>query len=184
MEHMREQLKPAQFDGLWKKYFPGGQIAEQTEFAEALDASGIFHFEGHEFHAIEVGHTDTYNTTVLHVPSIRLVVAGDAVYGDVHQFFGEATTSEKRKEWLRALDTIERLDPHLVIAGHKRPGTCDGIFNIQSTREYIYFFEEALKSSSGWEELHQKVITRYSGRINPHAALAGALAAFPQKQNL
>ncbi|CBF78835.1 uncharacterized protein ANIA_11550 [Aspergillus nidulans FGSC A4] len=38
------------------------------------------------------------------IPPLRLVVAGDAVYGDVHQYFGEATTVEKRKEWLRVLD--------------------------------------------------------------------------------
>ena len=33
--------------------------------------------EGHRLLAVEVGHTDTDDTTVLHVPSIGLVVAGD-----------------------------------------------------------------------------------------------------------
>lgn len=184
---MKEQLKPTQFEGLWTKLFPNGQIAEQTstiETVKTLDASGLFQLEGHEFHAIEVGHTDTRDTTILHVPTLRLVVAGDVVYGDVHQFFGEATTAEKRREWLKALETVEKLEPHLVVAGHKRPGTCDGVFNVHSTREYILFFEEALSNSSDWEALYQQIVDRYHTRINPHAALAGALAAFAPRHTM
>jgi hypothetical protein len=112
------------------------------------------------------------------------VVAGDAVYGDVHQFFGEANTTEKRKEWLRALDTIEALEPHTVIAGHKRPGTVDGLFNLHRTRQYILDFEEAVASTSNWQELYEDMKRRYPGRINPHAILRGALEAFPDSQRV
>jgi hypothetical protein len=37
-----------------------------------------------------LGHTDTDGTSARHVPAIGLVVAGDAVYGDVHLYLGEA----------------------------------------------------------------------------------------------
>jgi len=144
--------------------------------------SPTFQIEGHGFHAVEAGHTDTYDTTVLHVPSIKLIVAGDVVYGDVHQFFGEANETEKRKEWLRALDTIEPLQPQTVIAGHKRAGTVDGIFNLYKTRKYIEDFERAVQESSGWEELWRKVQAQYPNRINPHAILRGAFAAFPERK--
>ena len=40
--------------------------------------------------AVEVGHTDTDDTTVLHVPSIGLVVAGDVAYNGVHQYLLES----------------------------------------------------------------------------------------------
>ncbi|KAF4153895.1 hypothetical protein CNMCM6936_009352 [Aspergillus lentulus] len=178
VQHMQEQVKPEILDGVWRTLFPGDQIPPNPELAKPM-ASPVFELEGKEFHAVEVGHTDTYNTTVLHVPSIRLVVAGDAVYGDVHQYFGEANTTEKRKEWLRALDTIEALEPHTVIAGHKRPGTVDGLFNLHRTRQYILDFEEAVASTSNWQELWEEMKRRYPGRINPHAILRGALAAFP-----
>lgn len=179
VEHMKEQLQPEILQGTWLTLFPGNQIPQPLELAEAMDEP-VFKLEGHVFRAIEVGHTDTYNTTVLHVPSIRLVVAGDAVYGDVHQFFGEANTPEKRNEWLRALDTIEALDPHTVIAGHKRAGTVDGLFNLQKTRQYILDFEDAVRSASSWKELVADIQRRYPNRINPHAILRGALAAIPE----
>lgn len=177
---METQLTPARFEGLWLKYFPGDQIAQPQVPAESTD-SNTFHIDGHECRAVEVGHSDTYDTMVLYVPSIHLVVAGDVIYGDVHQFFGEANTTEKRKEWLRTLDTFESLNPHTVIAGHKRAGTVDGTFNLQSTREYIFAFEDAVKTSSKWEDLFAKIKNRYPGRINPHAILAGALVAFPAR---
>lgn len=178
VEHMQEQLKPAILDGLWRTLFPGDQIPSYLELAEVTE-SPVFELEGNEFRAVEVGHTDTYDTTVLHVPSIKLVVAGDAVYGDVHQFFGEANTPEKRREWLRALDAIEALRPHTVIAGHKRAGTVDGLFNLHKTRQYILDFEEAVAGSSNWEDLWREIQRRYPRRINPHAILRGAMAAFP-----
>jgi hypothetical protein len=36
--------------------------------------------EGNKLVVVQVGHTDTDDTTCLHVPSIGLVAAGDAVY--------------------------------------------------------------------------------------------------------
>ncbi|GLA29662.1 hypothetical protein ACMYSQ_003242 [Aspergillus niger] len=179
--HMMEQLKPEIFEGMWLSLFPGDQIPKSPEVAEAME-SPVFEIEGHKFRAVEVGHTDTYNTTVLHVPSIRLVVAGDAVYGDVHQYFGEANTREKRREWLRALRIIEALKPHTVIAGHKRAGTVDGMFNLQKTRRYILDFEEVVDSATSWKEVVEEMKNRYPRRINPHAIIRGAMAAFPGNQ--
>lgn len=177
--HMKRLIAPSIFQGTWLKLFPGNQVAQPPVLAEPME-SKTFYMEGHEFRAIEVAHTDTYDTTVLHVPSIHLVVAGNAVYGDIHQFF-EADTTEKRNEWLRALDAIEALKPDTVIAGHKRAGTVDGVFNVRSTREYILPFEEAVKVSSSWEGLFE-MKRRFPKRTNPHAIIGGAMAAFPVKR--
>jgi hypothetical protein len=46
-------------------------------------------FEGEILRPVEVGHSDTDDTTVLHVPSIGLVVAGDVAYNGVHQYLLE-----------------------------------------------------------------------------------------------
>jgi glyoxylase-like metal-dependent hydrolase (beta-lactamase superfamily II) len=47
--------------------------------AEEL-AGNVIDLEGRDLVAVPLGHTDTDNTTCLHVPSIGLVVAGDAAY--------------------------------------------------------------------------------------------------------
>ena len=82
--------------------------------AEELDGN-VFDLEGHEFFVVELGHTDTDHTTCLHVPSIGLVVAGDAAYNDVHLYLAESN-AQKRQEWIAALDKIESLNPRAVVA--------------------------------------------------------------------
>ncbi|KAB8264561.1 beta-lactamase-like protein [Aspergillus pseudonomiae] len=176
--HSQGQLEPDKFVNIWTRFFPA-QIYQPQKTAEPWP-SVTFTMEDHVFRIIDVGHTDTHDSTVLWVPDLRLVVAGDVVYGDVHQFFGEADTTSKRREWLRALDTIERLEPHTVVAGHKRAGTVDGVFNIESTRRYILAFEDAASTASSPEELYRRMQELFPSRINPHAILAGAKAAFGQ----
>ncbi|OGM46499.1 metallo-beta-lactamase domain protein [Aspergillus bombycis] len=176
--HSQGQLEPAKFANIWTRFFPG-QIYQPQRTAEPWPST-TFTMEDHVFQIIDLGHTDTHDSTALWVPDLRLVVAGDVVYGDVHQFFGEADTTSKRREWLRALDIIEALEPHTVVAGHKRAGTVDGVFNIQSTRRYILAFEDAVTTTSSPEELYRRMQELFPSRINPHAILAGAKAAFGQ----
>jgi hypothetical protein len=83
---------------------------------------------------VPLGHADTDYTTCLHVPSVDLVVAGDAAYNDVHQCLVESN-AQTRREWIAAFDTIESLNPPAVIAGHKRPGKDDSPEIIEETRQ-------------------------------------------------
>ncbi|MER5689930.1 hypothetical protein [Streptomyces sp. NPDC002205] len=91
---------------LWDKRFPG-LIPDTPVLAEPVPAEG-FLLEGNLIEAVEVGHTDTDKTTVLHVPSIGLVVAGDVVYNGVHQYILEGGDGGLQ-EWLLALDRVAAL---------------------------------------------------------------------------
>ena len=73
---------------LWDVDFPG-QIPPSPVVYRPIPADGI-ELEGERLVAVEVGHTDTDDTTVLHVPSIGLVVAGDVAYNGVHQYLLES----------------------------------------------------------------------------------------------
>jgi hypothetical protein len=90
--------------------------------------------EGFDLMGFEVGHSDNDRTTCLNVPSIGLVVAGDVAYNDVHLYLAESN-AQTRHEWISALDKIESLKPHAVIAGHKRHGTDDDARIIEQTRQ-------------------------------------------------
>ncbi|KAJ9138096.1 Metallo-beta-lactamase superfamily protein [Pleurostoma richardsiae] len=179
--HMKQQLEPAWWNGAWLRFFPGNQIAEPVTLAEPMKTNTL-EIEGHVLRIHEVGHTDTFDTTILHVPELDLVVAGDAVYGDVHQYFGEADTTEKRLEWIRAIETIEALNPKVVIAGHKRPGSVDGAYYLQSTKGYITAFEETVRRSETAEQIVSRMKDLFPDRLNPHAIIAGAQAAVKNKQ--
>jgi len=123
VKFMRQQASPASIANFWNARFPG-QIPNRLVIAEELKGK-VLDLEGRDLVVVEVGHSDTDDTTCLHVPSIGLVVAGDVAYNDVHLNLGESN-ARTRREWIAALDTIEALHPRAVIAGHKRPGNDDG----------------------------------------------------------
>src|ERR1700722_9017597 len=115
---MRQQASPEYVSNFWNTRYPG-QIPERLVIAEELKGN-VIQLEGRDLVVVEVGYTDTEHTTCLNVPSVGLVVVGDAAFNDVHLYLGESN-AETRREWIAALDTIESLNPLAVIAGHKKP---------------------------------------------------------------
>ena len=124
---------------------------------------------------VEVGHTDTHDTTVLHVPAIGLVVAGDAAYNGVHQVLSESNP-QRRREWIAALDKIEALKPRAVIAGHKRPGDEDSPRILEETRQYIRDFDELANTDRTAHDLYDQMLKRHPLRMNVNALWTSALA--------
>jgi len=174
---MRQNASPQALDGAWKPGFPG-QIPDKLVIAEELKGN-VIDLEGNALVAVELGHTDTDYTTCLHVPSIGLVVAGDAVYNDVHLYLAESN-AQKRQEWIAALDKIESLNPLAVVASHKRPENDNNPRIIEETRQYIRDFDRLVQTTNTAQELYLKMLEIYPNRVNPGWALwSSAHAAKP-----
>lgn len=165
---MRLNASPEALKGAWEPGFPG-QIPTNLVIAEELKGN-VIELEGNELVAVELGHTDTDHTTCLYVPSIRLVVAGDAAYNDVHLYLAESN-AQKRREWIAALDKIESLNPRAVVAAHKRPENEDHPRIIEETRQYIRDFDRLAEQTTTAQELYNKMLELYPNRINPGWAL-------------
>ena len=161
---MKKHIRPESLDGFWRRLFPG-QIANELPIAEAMSGDE-FELEGHNLIAIGTGHTDTDDTTCLHVPSIGLVVSGDAAYNGVHPFLGE-TDAEGRREWIAALDLIASLQPTSVIAGHKAPGTNDDPRSVLETQEYIRDFDRLASAARDARDLYDSMLDLHPDRLNP-----------------
>ncbi len=138
----------------------------------------VIDLEGRDLVVVPLGHTDTDYTTCLHVPSIGLVVAGDAAYNGVHLYLAESN-AQTRREWVSALDTIESLTPRAVIAGHKRPGDDDSPKIIEETRQYIWDFDRVAGTTTTARELYDKMLEVHPDRVNPGALWLSARAVKP-----
>jgi glyoxylase-like metal-dependent hydrolase (beta-lactamase superfamily II) len=165
---MRQNASPQALDGAWKVAFPG-QIPDQLVMPDELRGN-VIDLEGRELVAVELGHTDTDHTTCLHVPSIGLVVAGDAAYNDVHLYLAEST-AQTRREWIAALDKMDALEPRAVVASHKRPDNPDDPRIIEETRQYIRDFDRLAGTTTTAQELYDNMLELYPNRINPGWAL-------------
>jgi glyoxylase-like metal-dependent hydrolase (beta-lactamase superfamily II) len=156
---MRQQASPESLATFWNPRFPG-QISSQLAIAEELNGN-LINLEGHDLVTVPLGFTDTASTTCLHVPSIGLVVAGDAAYNGVHLHLSESPDQQKRQEWIAALDEMESLKPRAVIAGHKRAGNDDSPKIIGETRRYIRDFERLALQTTTALELYDQMLKLY-----------------------
>lgn len=165
---MEGNSSPDALNHAWGAAFPD-QIPKNLVLATALTGN-VIDLEGNDVVVVELGHTDTDFTTCVHVPSIGLVVAGDAVYNDVHLYLVESN-AQKRKEWLAALDKIDALKPRAVVATHKRPQNDDHPRHVEETRRYIRDFDRLAETTKTPQELYDKMLELYPNRVNPGWAL-------------
>jgi glyoxylase-like metal-dependent hydrolase (beta-lactamase superfamily II) len=143
---------------LARRCFPG-QIPTKLVSPEPYERD-TFTLEGHDLRIIEQGHTDSADTTSLHVPSIGLIVAGDVVYNQCRMYVGD-TTAESRKNWIAALDRLAALNPEIVVAGHKKPGALDSPSAIQDTKSYLQDFDRLQKTATSDQELFDQMTELY-----------------------
>ncbi|MCJ1715845.1 MBL fold metallo-hydrolase [Curtobacterium sp. VKM Ac-2922] len=157
---------------LWDQIFPG-LIPETPVVAEVVGPEGL-ELEGHRLLPIEVGHTDTDDTTILHVPDLGLVVAGDSVYNGVHQYLLEGPGGGFER-WLEALDVIEALGARAVVAGHKNRDLPDRPEAIGETRAYLRDVMELLEDRVTPEAFLNAMTTRHPDHLNESPVWFGGL---------
>ncbi|MEV7782941.1 MBL fold metallo-hydrolase [Kitasatospora sp. NPDC088351] len=91
-----------------------------------------------------LGQGDCGASTVVHVPSIRTVIAGDFVYNGTHVWTAD-TTPGQRTAWAGNLGRIAGLGAERVIAGHRAPEQGDEAARVLAfTGEYLQDFDRLL----------------------------------------
>jgi glyoxylase-like metal-dependent hydrolase (beta-lactamase superfamily II) len=172
---MKLEIAPEKMDGRRKQF---SNLPDMISIADPLAGDEI-DLEGNKLVVVRVGHTDTDNTTCLHVPSIGLVAAGDAVYNGIHPFLSESNR-QTRLEWIAALDKIDSLKPSAVVSGHKIPSNDDSPRNVEETRQYIRDFIRLNDATKTARELYDKMLELYPDRANPGSLWSSAAAAKAQ----
>ncbi|MFF1358535.1 MBL fold metallo-hydrolase [Streptomyces sp. NPDC058297] len=163
IRQMHEQLKGKE-EG-FAKTFPG-QIPDNTPVLAIPVPDGGFQLEGHVLLPVETGHTDTDDTSVLQVPSIGLVVAGDVVYNGVHQMMLEGSDGGLQA-WLDNIDHIAALNPRHVVAGHKNKALPDDPKILEETRQYLRDAIRLLAGQPTPQEFFDEMMKLHGDRLNP-----------------
>jgi glyoxylase-like metal-dependent hydrolase (beta-lactamase superfamily II) len=153
--------RKAFWDGLFPGLLPDLQVS-----AQVLPAGGLT-LEGHRLEVIEVGHSDCDDSTVLHVPALGLVVAGDVAYNNVHQYLADGGLDGGIDAWLRALDTVRALRPAAVVAGHKDATRADDPRILDETAEYLRTARQVLAGKPTARTFFDEMTRHYPDRLNP-----------------
>jgi glyoxylase-like metal-dependent hydrolase (beta-lactamase superfamily II) len=143
-----------------------------------------FTLEGHELVIVEVGHTDSDDTSVLHVPELDLVVAGDAIYNGVHMYLGQSVTVGGFGTWRDAIDTIEALAPRHIVSGHQNKELDDDAARqIAETREYLDDAEELLRTEPTAVDFFNAKVERYPDHLGRTVLWAGTRGMYDVREH-
>src|SRR5262249_24993651 len=171
--HNSVALRPV----LWDRAYPGA-IPEAPVTAVTPPGKRLV-LEGHELAFVEVGHSDTDDTSVLHVPDLDLVVAGDVVYNGAHLYLGESVLVGGFGPWRDAIDKVEALKPRHIVCGHQNKELDDDAARtIAETRQYLDDADELLRTENTAVEFFNAMIERYPNHLAQTVLWAGASALY------
>ncbi|KAI0871809.1 Metallo-hydrolase/oxidoreductase [Hypoxylon argillaceum] len=178
IDHMVTQTTPEE-RAFWQDLFPGQIDDASFQITAQPLPENKFFMEGHRFEAMDVGHSDTDNTTFLYVPDLKLAACGDVVYNDVHMWLVESQLQSQRDAWIRALDDVAAFDPSIVIGAHHRLGGIDGAFNIGASKHYVQTFGEEKESAENAVDLYNRMRKAFPNRLGFLVLWLSCIAAFP-----
>jgi len=137
----------------------GKNITSNVILPQVLKGNSI-ELEGQKLEIL--GLEEFPNKTFVWIPSIKAVVGGINVFGTTFNLWmADAQTPEARKSWISVLDKISTLKPEIVIPAHANSNSPFDITAVNHTKNYIQFYEEALKTNKTSEALIKAIKIKY-----------------------
>jgi glyoxylase-like metal-dependent hydrolase (beta-lactamase superfamily II) len=166
---------------LWEKVYTGVAPADVTAVTVP---DNRFTLEGHDLVIVEVGDTDSADTTVLHVPDLELVVAGDVLYNGVHMYLAQSVIVGGFGPWRAAIDKVEALEPRHIVAGHQnRQLDDDARRTIAETRQYLDDAEQLLQTEKTAVDFFNAKIERYPNHLGRYVLWAGVQTLYGAREH-
>jgi len=165
---------------LWDKLYTGIPPSPVT----AVTVPGNrFTLEGHDLAIVEVGPTDSADSTVLHIPDLELVVAGDVIYNGVHMYLAQSVIVGGFGPWRAAIDKVETLKPRHIVAGHQNNQLDDDAERtIAETRQYLDDSEELLRTQKTAVDFFNAKIEGYPKHLGRTVLWAGVQTLYNVRQ--
>lgn len=160
---------------VWDKVYPGIPESPVTAVTVPDDR---FALEGEDLVIVEAGYTDTDASSVLHVPGLGLVAAGDVVYNGAHLYLSE-TSLAGLDAWRAALDRVEALGARHIVAGHQDSKLDDDAARtVAETREYLDAAEELFDTQKDAVGYFNAMVERYPDRLGRTVLWSTAQAVY------
>jgi glyoxylase-like metal-dependent hydrolase (beta-lactamase superfamily II) len=166
---------------LWDKVYPG--MIPPSPVTAMTVPGNRFTLEGHDLVIVEVGHTDSDDTSVLHVPGLGLVVAGDSIYNGVHMYLAQSAVGGFGP-WRDAIGKVEALGPRHIVAGHQNSQLDDDAKRtIAETRQYLDDAEELLRSQTTAVGFFNAKLERYPNHLGRMILWVSASALYGVREH-
>ena len=119
--------------------------------------------DGEELQVIPdlTGDVMTPTNSVLWIPSLRTVLAGDVAFNGVHPWLGSSSEAS-RAAWRASIARVAELHPAVVVAGHKKDaGAADSPDVLRFMDNYLKDFDALRKTAANADELRSAMLRKY-----------------------
>jgi glyoxylase-like metal-dependent hydrolase (beta-lactamase superfamily II) len=133
-------------------------IDERTELVvpdQWIDGTTALDVGGQRIVVRPVGPAHTPEDVVVHLPSERVLFAGDLVFRGRIPFVGQADS----RQWIAALDTLLEMQAEVVVPGHGAMSTTARA-DLQLTRDYLTYLREKMGAAARDMEPFDEVYAR------------------------
>ncbi len=172
-------------DKAWAAEYGGNIPAPGPILPEALQGKTLL-LEGEKLEITGGLMGEAPGNTMLWIPSLRAVIAGDILFSDVHfrvsRQIPEDPRKDPRQEWMKSLDRIAALKPAVVIPGHQNAGSRNDLTILDFMKAYMRDFDAALTVSKSAAEFATAMKGRYPTLGMERSLINAAEAAFPAQK--
>jgi glyoxylase-like metal-dependent hydrolase (beta-lactamase superfamily II) len=166
---------------LWDKVYEGIPPSPVTAITVP---DNRFTLEGHDLVIVEVGDSDSADTSVLHVPDLGLVVAGDVIYNGCHMYLAQRVVVGSFGAWREAIDKVEALKPRHIVCGHLNKHLDDNAERtIAETRQYLERADELLRTQPNAVDFFNAMIERYPIHLGRTVLWVGARTLYGAREH-
>ncbi len=167
---------------LWDVSYPG--MIPPTEVIAVSMPDNLLTLEGHDVRQIDVGHSDTDDTSIVSVSDLELVAAGDVIYNGAHMYLGEGAVVGGFDPWRAAIDKVDALGPKHIVAGHQDSRLDDDAERtIAWTREYLDDADTLLASVKTPEHFFTAKVEKYPEYPGRTVLWSGARALYGVREH-
>jgi hypothetical protein len=100
-----------------------------------------------------------YNSVVW-IPSIKTLYGSDVLFNQAHPFTCEVT-AEERQQWIKDIDSFEKLGAQVIIPGHQKPGMPFDSSSCSFTRDYLVATEKELAKTTSVGDFYYAMVKRF-----------------------
>nr|WP_271209307.1 MBL fold metallo-hydrolase [Rhodococcus wratislaviensis] len=164
----------------WELLF-GDACVEAGPIPDVLETDTLY-VDGSPLQIMEVKQADVHPTSIVHIPALDCVIAGDSIYNEIFPMLG-LSTPEEWQDWLETIDIVEKLKPKMIVCGHRRPDGDDYVVDtmIAQTRSYITDFIAAYATAKDANDLVSIMTGKYPNHGNRWTLEFSAINAIAQR---
>jgi glyoxylase-like metal-dependent hydrolase (beta-lactamase superfamily II) len=143
----------------WEQVIGATNVCRKTVNIEVL-GQNYFELEGQRIEIIPEVIGDLKYNTVIWIPSIKTLYGSDVLFNQAHPFTCEVT-AEERQQWIRDIESLEKIGADVIIPGHQKPGMPFDSSCFTFMKNYLIATEEEIARTKDEANFFYAMVQRF-----------------------